>query len=458
MTIDKQNNKHCEGNEFKRLRYFHGMLIEDTDFKAEQVYHMEKRKLLNRSLHGWGVVCGLGIKLNNEKTKITIEPGFALDCHGREIVVCKPCEIPITSIPCLCPKPTAAAPRTPEDCKKLLEREQGPKTCYIGIRYDEIKDDPVPVYTPSGGCEEKACDYSRIREGFCIDFFDELPEQPMQTFEPTSLAKLILNANENGSGELDRVKSEWLREGEINFNRILSDGTFTTTLCRAVPSCPDCCPSEHYVILGTVKYEYVQRMETWQFNEYPNEKRQYVLSASLFKYLFKLFCEDGATELLKLRTGDLEDMPDVNLLHENPIAALCWLAKYFTAFVLRERRANPKVTFQKMTYNDAAKHLQSELQLNVLESALTLTDANKDLLINRSFDLGLLTSSATRTVQIVVDKDKNPLFYLPVKEEIDLGHFKKELDKNLKEINQLKAEINKLKVEKKAKAETQKTK
>ena len=52
----------CDYNEFRRLRYFHGMLLDDKDFQAEQQYHAGKRRLLNRMLHGSGVVCGLDIK------------------------------------------------------------------------------------------------------------------------------------------------------------------------------------------------------------------------------------------------------------------------------------------------------------------------------------------------------------------------------------------------------------
>ena len=52
----------------------------------EQRYHCSKRALLNRLLHGSGVVCGLGVTASDEST-LMIESGAALDYQGREIVL-----------------------------------------------------------------------------------------------------------------------------------------------------------------------------------------------------------------------------------------------------------------------------------------------------------------------------------------------------------------------------------
>ncbi len=45
---------------FERNRYFYGKLLTVRDFEVEQRYHSGKRALLNRLVHGAGVVCGLG--------------------------------------------------------------------------------------------------------------------------------------------------------------------------------------------------------------------------------------------------------------------------------------------------------------------------------------------------------------------------------------------------------------
>lgn len=45
-----------------RLNYFYGQLLGVQDFRTEQEYFRAKLKLLNRCLHGHGVVCGLEVK------------------------------------------------------------------------------------------------------------------------------------------------------------------------------------------------------------------------------------------------------------------------------------------------------------------------------------------------------------------------------------------------------------
>ena len=71
---------------FERPRYFAGKLVTVEDFELEQRYHIEKRRLLNRMLQGAGIVTGLGVA-ESEQGTVTVAPGFALDPHGREILV-----------------------------------------------------------------------------------------------------------------------------------------------------------------------------------------------------------------------------------------------------------------------------------------------------------------------------------------------------------------------------------
>ena len=79
---------------FERPRYFAGKLVTADDFELEQRYHIERRRLLNRMLHGAGVVSGLGVTAGKQGT-VTVAPGFALDPRGREILVCEPEQLAI---------------------------------------------------------------------------------------------------------------------------------------------------------------------------------------------------------------------------------------------------------------------------------------------------------------------------------------------------------------------------
>jgi hypothetical protein len=60
-------------------------------FRAEQKYSLERRWLLNRAIHGWGVVYGYPVKagaVENQtaRNQLNIGPGLALDICGRELL------------------------------------------------------------------------------------------------------------------------------------------------------------------------------------------------------------------------------------------------------------------------------------------------------------------------------------------------------------------------------------
>ena len=44
-----------------RPRFFAGQLLTEQDLNRLQTYVIEKNRLHNRYLHGWGVVCGLEV-------------------------------------------------------------------------------------------------------------------------------------------------------------------------------------------------------------------------------------------------------------------------------------------------------------------------------------------------------------------------------------------------------------
>lgn len=70
----------------RRNRYFSGKLLTVADYVLEQRYHIERRWLVNRMLHGWGVVSGLQVE-QREGGGWRVSSGMALDRQGRELVV-----------------------------------------------------------------------------------------------------------------------------------------------------------------------------------------------------------------------------------------------------------------------------------------------------------------------------------------------------------------------------------
>lgn len=129
----------CESESLERPRFFSGRLPTTEDLAREQQYFREKLKRHNRSLHGWGIVCGLKVKVDSGQ--IVVEPGMALDCEGNEIVIGSQQSMP----------PQAAT--------------ESWHTAYVNIRFVEESSDPVSIQ----GAEEPAT----IRESFEIVFVQE---------------------------------------------------------------------------------------------------------------------------------------------------------------------------------------------------------------------------------------------------------------------------------------------
>ena len=71
---------------FERNNYYYGKLLTSKDFQGEQEYMNDKRRLLNRTLHGAGIVYGLDVVAADDSS-IILQSGLALDASGREIVV-----------------------------------------------------------------------------------------------------------------------------------------------------------------------------------------------------------------------------------------------------------------------------------------------------------------------------------------------------------------------------------
>jgi hypothetical protein len=71
-----------------RPRFFAGQLLTEEDLNRLDRYIVEKNKLRNRYLHGWGVVCGLEVFCHPCEGQVTVTSGYALSPCGDDIVLC----------------------------------------------------------------------------------------------------------------------------------------------------------------------------------------------------------------------------------------------------------------------------------------------------------------------------------------------------------------------------------
>lgn len=142
---------------YERNQYFYGKLLSVDDFQTEQKYMNDKRRLINRFLHGCGVVCGLNVVQVDDCT-VSLEPGLALDFVGREIVV----DIPVTRKLAMI-----------EGFDSYTQEDEADSYLYLCIEYAERDKDPV--YNVAGSASGTP-EYNKIAEGFRIYLTNREPE------------------------------------------------------------------------------------------------------------------------------------------------------------------------------------------------------------------------------------------------------------------------------------------
>ena len=108
----------------RRIHYHYGMLLTESEMRAEQDYHLGKGRMHNRYLHGHGTVCGLAVEPTHPASElVVVQPGYAIDCCGRDVVVTEPIAV---------------------DVRSLFE-EPTKGRVYVTLAYDEAGVAPVPV-------------------------------------------------------------------------------------------------------------------------------------------------------------------------------------------------------------------------------------------------------------------------------------------------------------------------
>lgn len=120
-----------------RPRFFAGQLLTDDTLNQLSRYIVEKNKLHNRHLQGWGVACGLELHCDPcNPQQIVVGSGYALAPCGDDIVVCNDQAVNICELIEQC------TPRTQARCDPPYERPAqdcrgGNNRWVLAICYDE---------------------------------------------------------------------------------------------------------------------------------------------------------------------------------------------------------------------------------------------------------------------------------------------------------------------------------
>lgn len=132
-----------------RPRFFAGQLLTEDELNQLEQYVVNKNRLHNRHLHGWGVVCGLDVVCDECGAGVVVKPGYALSPCGDDIVVCRDRPVDVCALIEACRKqhPNRCAPDDVPDARDELE------DWIIAIRYHERQSRGVkPLRTGASSC------------------------------------------------------------------------------------------------------------------------------------------------------------------------------------------------------------------------------------------------------------------------------------------------------------------
>ena len=82
----------------ERPAFFAGQLLAPEDLEAVYAYHRDVRQLHNRTLHNWGVGVGLNVTGAKGAREVTVSPGYAMDCEGRDLLLTEPFTLPVPAV------------------------------------------------------------------------------------------------------------------------------------------------------------------------------------------------------------------------------------------------------------------------------------------------------------------------------------------------------------------------
>jgi hypothetical protein len=207
----------CTPTTFVRPRFFSGQLLTEDDLQSLEDYVLSKNRLHNSRLFGEGVVCGFEVLCNPcGGGTVLVQPGYALDCCGNDIVLACKTELDINAMirtlrrdvlggydctdPCNQPQqvgpagsstaagnPTGTVGATGSSSTATASGSGGktpqPAREYcLYVRYCEQETDPVSPYAVGEPCSPQTCEPSRIREGLRFELRCPVKKPPPADF------------------------------------------------------------------------------------------------------------------------------------------------------------------------------------------------------------------------------------------------------------------------------------
>jgi len=155
----------------KRVNYTLGLVLGEDELRQEQLHFLERDRLHNRLLHGYGVACGLRVTTApaGGDVEVRVTPGLAVTPRGNVV------RVPETQ----CAKLGAWLQRHHGEVLARLGSPPapGPLPLWVRLCYRDCETDPVPI--PGGPCrsQEDSLAPSRITESFALELSFDPPDQ-----------------------------------------------------------------------------------------------------------------------------------------------------------------------------------------------------------------------------------------------------------------------------------------
>jgi hypothetical protein len=146
----------------KRVNHVTGLVLGVDEFVQEQTYLRERDHLAARSLHGYGTVAGLGVRLDHAVGHLCVAAGLAVDPAGH--LICVPREQRIDLGDWMTRHRDAIAEAAEVPAGEL----PAAVTLSVVLCHRELETDPVPVPSPDRSVDE-ATIASRILDSFELD-------------------------------------------------------------------------------------------------------------------------------------------------------------------------------------------------------------------------------------------------------------------------------------------------
>jgi hypothetical protein len=177
-TCKPQSCSSCDGPScMERPRYFCGQLLTDRDLDSAQRYVIEKNKLHNRYLVGSGVACGLAVHCDPCDGVVVIEPGYAIDCCGNDILVCEPFRFDVLGYINACLRGEEPGCNGKIRTRPPTACDDRPREYCLTISYSEEQTRPVTALMSGANCNTSRCEPSRTSEIFRFDLEERDPKE-----------------------------------------------------------------------------------------------------------------------------------------------------------------------------------------------------------------------------------------------------------------------------------------